>query len=141
MRFLQAVGAQAALLELESRRVTRTLRGDLNRLAIADAANATRSIIASARQVAAIRALNAAGRLETERQVVRTVAQARLWAPDATLGELAGACGCTRATVQRALQRLVRLAGQQSAVRPAPQGPAGRIIAPCDRSSLLPTGR
>jgi hypothetical protein len=114
--FLRSVGAGPALLDLEARGVARVLRSELNRLANADSANAARSVMAAARQMEAIRLTTRSGRLEREREVVQSVAGARVASPDATLDDLAAACGCTRSTAQRALQRIERLA------RGAPQG-------------------
>ena len=58
------------------------------------------------------RRLEAEGRLAGEREAVRAVAVARLRGPDATLGELAAELGVTRSSVQRALERIERLALQ-----------------------------
>ena len=110
--FLRGIGAGPSLLELEARGVARTLRGELNRLLNAEAANLERSVGASARQLEAIGRLEAEGRLAGEREAVRAVAQARLRGPDATLGELADELGVTRSSVQRALERIERLALQ-----------------------------
>lgn len=108
--FLRAIGAGSSLLELEARGVARSLRGDLNRLLNAEAANLERAVGASARQLEAIAILAADGRLERERESVRAVARARTATPDASLGELAAELGVTRSSVQRALERLERLA-------------------------------
>jgi len=114
--FLRSVGAGPALLDLEARAVARVLRSELNRLANADSANAARSVLAAARQIEAIRLATRSGRLDREREVVRSVAAARLASPDSTLDELAVACGCTRSAAQRSLERIARLA------RGTPQG-------------------
>jgi DNA-binding protein WhiA len=116
VRFLRSAGAGSALLDLEARSVTRVLRSDLNRLSNADAANAARSVLAAARQIASIRLLTRSGCLDREREVVRFVAAARLASPDATLDDLAETCGYTRSTAQRALERIGRLARGAAAV-------------------------
>ncbi len=108
--FLREIGAGPSLLELEARGVARILRGELNRLLNAEAANLERSVGASARQLEAIVRLQGDGRLAAEREAVRVVARARLRDPDATLGELAAELGVTRSSVQRALERIERLA-------------------------------
>ena len=127
VRFLRAAGAGPALLDLEARAVARALRAELTRLSNADTANVARSVAASARQIEAIRRLMAADRLTGEREAVRAVAVARLEAPDATISDLAATCGCTRASAQRALERLVRLSEPDARVGPArttdPSGP------------------
>jgi hypothetical protein len=119
--FLRAIGAGPSLLELEARRVARTLRGDLNRLLNAEAANLERAVGASARQLQAIASLAADGRLAAEREAVQAAAGARRAIPDGTLAELAAELGVTRSSVQRALERIERLARHPS-VADAPFG-------------------
>jgi DNA-binding protein WhiA len=108
--FLRRIGAGSAILELESRQVARALRGDINRVVNAESANLQRAVVAAARQLRAIDVLEADGRLAEQPQVVRTVAAARRATPEATFGELAGRLELHRSTVQRALERLERLA-------------------------------
>jgi cell division protein WhiA len=107
---LRRMGAGASLLEIETRQVARTLRGELNRVINAESANLTRTVIASGRQLDAIEALAADGRLAEESATVRAVAAARREAPEATLGELADRLAIHRSAVQRALDRIERLA-------------------------------
>ncbi len=104
--FLRLLGASATLLELESRTVARELHGDLNRQLNAETANLRRGIVSAARQVAAVEALDADGRLETLPPVVRVVARARVAAPEASISELASELDLGRSTVQRALERI-----------------------------------
>jgi len=108
--FLRRIGAGAALLELEARQVGRTLRGELNRVLNAESANLQRSVAAAGRQLAAIERLEADGRLADQPYVVRVVAAARRETPEATLSELADRLRLHRSTVQRALERLERMA-------------------------------
>jgi len=108
--FLRRIGAAAVLLEVEARQVSRALRGDLNRVLNAESANLQRAVGAAGRQVAAIEELAATGELETQPFVVRSVAAARLETPEATLSELAERLGIHRSAVQRALDRIERLA-------------------------------
>lgn len=108
--FLRRIGANAALLELEARGVARALRGDLNRVLNAESANLQRSVSAAGRQLAAIDQLDADGRLARQPYVVRSVAEARREHPDASLSDLATRLGIHRSAVQRALDRLERLA-------------------------------
>ena len=107
--FLRRIGAGASLLELEARQVSRTLRGELNRVLNAESANLQRSVAAAGRQLAAIDALEADGRLAVQPYVVRVVAEARRDTPEATISELAERLGIHRSAVQRALDRLERL--------------------------------
>lgn len=107
---LRRLGAGASLLELEARQITRSLRGELNRVLNAESANLTRTVAASGRQLDAIAALAADGRLDEQPPSVRAVAAARRETPEATLGELADRLAIHRSAVQRALERIERLA-------------------------------
>ena len=108
--FLRRIGAGATLLELEARQVSRALRGDLNRVINAESANLQRSVGAAGRQMAAISELAASGELAEQPYVVRAVAEARRETPESTLSELAARLGLHRSAVQRALERIERLA-------------------------------
>lgn len=107
---LRRIGAGPSLLELEARQIVRTLRGELNRVLNAESANLTRTVAAAGRQLEAIATLNANGRLAEEPGIVRAVAAARRETPEATLGELADGLAIHRSAVQRALERIERLA-------------------------------
>ena len=129
-QFLGRIGASASLLELEARSVARSLRGELNRVINAESANLQRCVEAAGRQLAAIDALEADGRLEEQPRTVRAVAEARRETPEASLSEIAARLDLHRSAVQRALDRLERLAlhddegvGQRAAR--AGQGRAG----------------
>jgi DNA-binding protein WhiA len=104
--FLRRAGGTAALLELETLLVTRTLHGQLNRAVNAESANLRRSISSSRRQLASINALAAAGGLERMPRTTRALAGARLNAPEASLTELARALGISRGHVQRGFEQL-----------------------------------
>ena len=119
--FLRRIGATAALLEVEARQVSRALRGDLNRVINAESANLHRAVGAAGRQLAAIEELTASGELAAQPFVVRAVADARAETPEATLSELAERLSVHRSAVQRALERIERLAEQP---RDAPPGPS-----------------
>lgn len=108
--FLKVLGGGSSLLELESRQVSRSVRGDLNRVINAESANLGRAVAAAARQLEAIATLEADGRLAEQPYVVRLVADARREVPEATFTELAERLGLHRSAVQRALERIERLA-------------------------------
>jgi len=108
--FLRRIGAGGALLELEARQVSRALRGDLNRVLNAESANLQRAVGAAGRHIAAIGELAGDGRLAVQPYVVRLVAEGRRETPEATLAELAERLGLHRSAVQRALERVERLA-------------------------------
>lgn len=107
---LRRIGAGPSLLEIEARQVARTLRGELNRVLNAESANLARTVSAAGRQLEAIATLTADGRLADEAATVRSVAAARRETPEATLGELAERLAIHRSAVQRALERIERLA-------------------------------
>jgi len=107
---LRRMGAGASLLEIETRQVARTLRGELNRVINAESANLARTVRASGRQLDAIAVLAGDGRLASQSATVRAVATARRDTPEATLGELAERLSLHRSAVQRALDRIERLA-------------------------------
>jgi hypothetical protein len=108
--FLRRIGATATLLEIEARQVSRALRGELNRVLNAESANLQRAVSAAGRQLDAIETLDADGRLPSQPYVVRLVAAARRETPEASLTELAERLEIHRSAVQRALERLERLA-------------------------------
>ncbi len=133
--FLRRIGVGPAILELESRQVARALRGDINRVINAESANLQRAVAAAARQLAAIDVLEADGRLARQTWSVRSVAAARRATPEATFAELAARLELHRSTVQRALERLERLALAEEAparrrARPSIGGPAGTAARP-----------
>ncbi len=107
---LRRLGAGPSLLEIETRQVARTLRGELNRVINAESANLARTVQAAGRQLEAIATLAKDGRLATQSAPVRAVAAARWDTPEATLGELADRLAMHRSAVQRALERIERLA-------------------------------
>lgn len=117
--FLRRIGAAGALLELEARQVSRALRGELNRVINAESANLQRSVAAAGRQLDAIGVLAADGRLAEQPYSVRLVADARRETPEATISELAERLDLHRSAVQRALERIERLAEAE----PAPPTP------------------
>lgn len=118
--FLQRLGAGAALLEWEARSVSRALRGELNRVLNAESANVRRSVAAAGRQLDAIDRLEVDGRLALQPHLVRLIADVRRETPEATLAEIAERVDAHRSAVQRALERLERLADTVSPGEDAP---------------------
>lgn len=127
-RFLRLTASGSAVLELEARSVSRSLRGELNRVVNAEAANLSRSVTAAGRHLAAIEDLDASGLLADQPASVRAIAQARRDAPDASLADLAERTGLHRSAVQRALDRIARVAQRDETGRhdrsPAPAMPS-----------------
>lgn len=111
--FFRRLGAAGTLLEIEARQVSRALRGELNRVLNAESANLQRAVSAAGRQLDAIAILDADGRLALLSPVTRRVADARRATPEASLADLAERLGAHRSAVQRALERLERLAMDQ----------------------------
>ena len=99
-----------ALLELEARQVSRALRGELNRVLNAESANLQRAVSAAGRQLDAIDHPRGGRPPRRQPPVVRLVADARRETPEATLAELAERLAIHRSAVQRALERIERLA-------------------------------
>ena len=128
--FLRRIGASGALLEVEARQVSRALRGELNRVLNAESANLQRAVSAAGRQLDAIATLEADGRLAKQPYVVRLVADARRETPEASLAELAERLEIHRSAVQRALERLERLATLESE-------PAAPAASPLWHDSLM----
>ena len=126
--FLRRIGASGALLEVEARQVSRALRGELNRVLNAESANLQRAVSAAGRQLDAIDTLDADGRLATQPYVVRLVAEARRETPEASLADLAERLEIHRSAVQRALERLERLATTEAEAGP-PSRPAHHALA------------
>jgi len=106
LRFLRLTGAGGSALDLESRQVTRSLHGHLNRVLNAETANLSRSVASASRQLARIDELEQAGVLGDLPKAVRDVAQLRRELPEATFTELADRLGLSRARVQRAFAQL-----------------------------------
>lgn len=127
--FLRRIGAAGALLELEARQVSRALRGELNRVLNAESANLQRAVAAAGRQLDAIAALEADGRMGEQPYSVRLVAEARRETPEATLSELAERLELHRSAVQRALERIERLAEAEPAPPSGGPPPSGMIRA------------
>ncbi len=116
LSFLRYCGAGASVLEIEARLVMRQLQGHLNRVLNAETANLERSVASSARQLALIERLEAAGRLGELSALDQAVARARRAAPEASFTELAASLGLGRARVQRAF---TRIESKASAAAPA----------------------
>jgi DNA-binding protein WhiA len=109
---LAAAGASDTVLALAERAVVGSTRSSANRLANADHANLVRTSRAAHVQLRAVRRLDRSGELERLSPPLREIARLRVRHPTLSLRELALRCDppATKATVQRRLQKLVRLA-------------------------------
>jgi DNA-binding protein WhiA len=109
---LAAAGANDAALALQERTVVGATKAHANRLANADHANLVRAGRAAHAQLAAIRRLERARRLEELSPPLREIAHLRLKHPSLSLRELGAKCSppASKATTHRRLRALVRLA-------------------------------
>jgi len=109
---LQLTGANRALLDFETSRVSREVRNRLNRLVNAEEANLDRTVRAADRQLQAIARLEEAGELERLPETLREAARQRRRQPDADLDTLASGLGIGRSAMNHRLRRLVELAAE-----------------------------
>jgi DNA-binding protein WhiA len=109
---LAAAGAVDAVLAFEEQAVLGATRARANRLANADHANLVRVTRAAHRELRAVRALSADGRLETLSPRLREAAELRLRHPSLSLRELALKCRppVTKAALHRRFAKLSELA-------------------------------
>jgi len=114
---LRLVGANRALLDFETSRVSRDVRNRLNRLLNAEEANLARTVRAADRQLQAIGRLEADGELERLADGLREAAAQRRRQPDADLDTLATSLGISRSAMNHRLRRLVELAADAGAAR------------------------
>lgn len=115
---LRLVGANRALLDFETSRVSRDVRNRLNRLLNAEEANLARTVRAADRQLQAIGHLEADGELDILADGLREAAAQRRLQPDADLDTLASSLGISRSAMNHRLRRLVELAAESRAARP-----------------------
>jgi DNA-binding transcriptional regulator WhiA len=114
---LRLVGANRALLDFETSRVSRDVRNRLNRLLNAEEANLARTVRAADRQLQAIGRLEADGELERLADGLREAAAQRRRQPDADLDTLASSLGISRSAMNHRLRRLVELAAAAASSR------------------------
>ena len=116
---LRLVGANRALLDFETSRVSRDVRNRLNRLLNAEEANLARTVRAADRQLQAIGRLEADGELERLAEGLREAAAQRRRQPEADLDTLASSLGISRSAMNHRLRRLVELAAEAAGARGA----------------------
>jgi len=114
---LRLVGANRALLDFETSRVSREVRNRLNRLVNAEEANLARTVRAADRQLQAIGRLEADGELDLLAEGLREAAAQRRRQPDADLDTLASSLGISRSAANHRLRRLVELGAESAAAR------------------------
>jgi len=111
---LRLTGANRALLDFETSRVSREVRSRLNRLLNAEEANLGRTVRAADRQLQAIARLEATGELERMPDGLRDAAAQRRRQPEADLDTLASSLGISRSAMNHRLRRIVELAAESA---------------------------
>lgn len=106
---LTFLGAAGASMELMQVRMYKEAKNDINRKANFETANMDKTYSASARQIAAIAALNDVGELSSLPDGLRELARLRLENPEMTLRQLGEALGISRSGVNHRLERLLEL--------------------------------
>jgi DNA-binding transcriptional regulator WhiA len=114
---LRLTGANRALLDFETSRVSREVRSRLNRLVNAEEANLARTVHAADRQLQSIARLEAIGELERLPDGLREAAGERKRQPEADLDTLASSLGISRSAMNHRLRRLVELATESTISR------------------------
>lgn len=112
VRFLNVVGAHAALLQFEDARILKQMRNQVNRLVNAETANLGKTVDAAMRQTEAIRLLAARQELAQLSPGLRQIAELRLAHPEASLQELGQLAEppLSKSAVNHRLRKLVSLA-------------------------------
>ena len=130
LRFLRLAGAGGSALELESRLVTRSLQGHLNRVINAETANLSRSVASASRQLELIDQVERYGTLGGLPKGAQEVARLRRELPEASFTEIADRLGMSRARVQRAFGQLESAALDEGPSGSLSGGPSGGIGEP-----------
>ena len=110
--FLTLIGAPAAAMRIMSTKVEKGIRNSVNRRLNCDSANLDKAVEAAQSQGAAIRRLEASGRLERLPDKLRETAALRLEYPELSLSELAETFDppVTKSCLNHRLRKLVELA-------------------------------
>ncbi len=110
--FLTAIGAQVAAMGVMEAKVEKDLRNGVNRRVNCETANLTKVVDASMGQMAAIRALEAAGELDKLPGKLKETALLRRENPEATLQELAAMLNppITKSAINHRMRKLLELA-------------------------------
>lgn len=106
---LTYMGAAGASMELMQVKMYKEAKNNINRKSNFETANMDKTYSASARQTAAIAAINDSRGLESLPENLRELARLRLDNPEMTLRELSGRLGVSRSGVNHRLQRLLEI--------------------------------
>lgn len=113
-QFLRVAGAHASVIALESVRVVRGVRGDVNRVVNCETANLAKAVDAGLAQVEAIKGVAANLGMDSLPRGLQEIARLRLDHPEVTLKELGEMLmpPITKSAVNHRMRRLIHLAGQ-----------------------------
>jgi cell division protein WhiA len=117
---LAQMGLHEAVLEYEVRAILGEAKANANRVTNFDAANASRTAAAVARQLEILESLDPEGLPKALREML----ELRLEHPDASLAELARLGGLTKSAANHRLRRLAARAERRSACQRSGQGTA-----------------
>ncbi|HHX25075.1 MAG TPA: DNA-binding protein WhiA [Firmicutes bacterium] len=111
-QLLRVMGAHSAVLTLESVRVLRGVRGDVNRVVNCETANVTKAVDAGLAQVEAIQKINEVIGLRSLAPGLQEIAELRLANPEMTLRELGQMLSppISKSAVNHRMRRLIHLA-------------------------------
>ena len=88
MDLLGIMGATDSMMQMQNVQILKSIRNQANRSVNCDTANIRKALAASSRQVADIRAVQAAGLFEDLPESLREIAELRITYPEATLADL-----------------------------------------------------
>jgi hypothetical protein len=113
-QLLRVMGAHSAVLTLESVRVIRGVRGDVNRVVNCETANLTKAVDAGLIQVAAIRTIDEFIGLKSLPPGLQEIAGLRLTNPEVTLRELGQMLSppISKSAVNHRMRRIVDMASR-----------------------------
>jgi DNA-binding protein WhiA len=111
-QLLRVMGAHSAVLTLESVRVLRGVRGDVNRVVNCETANVTKAVDAGLAQIEAIRKIDEIIGLRSLSSGLQEIAELRLANPEMTLRELGQMLSppISKSAVNHRMRRLIHLA-------------------------------
>jgi DNA-binding protein WhiA len=114
VRFLNIIGAHAALLEFEDARVRKEMRNQVNRLVNAETANLSKTVNAALRQIEAIKQVAQSVGFDRLSPKLREIAELRLTYPEASLQELGQMADppISKSAVNHRLRKLLAMASQ-----------------------------
>lgn len=113
--FLTAIGAPVCAMGVMEAKVEKDLRNDVNRRVNCETANLTKVVDASLEQIAAIRRLEEAGRMDTLPHKIQQTARLRMENPEATLTELAQMLDppVTKSAMNHRMRKLLELSREE----------------------------